>query len=317
MKKKIAILLTTICVTSLALCGCGNSGSDHETKQETLVETSTETTETVESIDTGRYVDLNVDGTTITEIPYDTDLFGYDHIIPQVNISIEDYANVIVSALDEGQPFDKELLRQMAAVLIGGDNEADQIGKSAVEADLLISAAIANEFAEDGIVVNSVSIDTSDTTVVTLDVTYTTYEKEDTWILSLTPLSLKINGGNTEYESDMFSDNMIAIYSYLLSEAENGTTDVMEESATVETETQEFTEAESEFLSKVYTAVTEYYGCDVKDIVPFETSDTNWYVYMENGETATMQLDENSATGKHTLNIYDEALNVIFTEAID
>lgn len=314
MKKKIAILLTTICVTSLALCGCGN---DHETEQETLVETSTETTETVESVDTGRYVNLNVDGTTITEIPYGTDLFGYDHIIPQVNISIEDYANVIVSALDEGQPFDKELLRQMAAVLIGGDNEADQIGKSAVEADLLISAAIANEFAEDGIVVNSVSIDTSDTTVVTLDVTYTAYEKEDTWILSLTPLSLKINGGNTEYESDMFSDNMIAIYSYLLSEAENGTTDVMEESATVETETQEFTEAESEFLSKVYTAVTEYYGCDVKDIVPFETSDTNWYVYMENGETATMQLDENSATGKHTLNIYDEALNVIFTEAID
>lgn len=90
MKKKLALLLSTVLVMSSVLVGCG--GSNEAAQEETNNETTTQTTESETTEDTVAEGALKT-GLAVTEgVPSDTDLAA------SVTLHIADFNNVIAKA---------------------------------------------------------------------------------------------------------------------------------------------------------------------------------------------------------------------------
>ncbi len=117
-----------------------------------------------------------------------------------------DYVDSTV--LEAGRTINRDFFYDiLATMLVDKDLSSDQ---SYIEKHLIMAIAVANNFHDTPIKIHECDLDANNAT----DYSYklTAYEKDDTWVFNFANRTLYMNNGKTEYVSDMFKDEYMAVW---------------------------------------------------------------------------------------------------------
>jgi hypothetical protein len=117
-----------------------------------------------------------------------------------------DYVDSAV--LEKGRTINREFFYDMLAImLVDKDLSSDA---DTIEKDLIMSLAMANNFHDTDIKINDCHLNANNAA----DYNYhlTIYGKDDTWIVNYRDRTVYMNSGKTEYVSEMFKDEYLAVW---------------------------------------------------------------------------------------------------------
>ncbi len=152
------------------------------------------------------YVDVYRDGDDLVVIPNggmnpSTELFAGKDLNEFL-----DYVDSTV--LEPGRKINRDLFYDlMATMLVDKQYSSDP---TYIEKYMIMALAVSNNFYNTPIKINECDLDANNAT----DYWYklTAYEKEDTWVINYANRTLYMNNGKTEYVSDMFKDEYMAVW---------------------------------------------------------------------------------------------------------
>lgn len=117
-----------------------------------------------------------------------------------------DYIDSVV--LEEGRTINRDFFYDMLAVmLVDKDLSSDPQN---IENNLIMSLAMANNFHDTDIKINDCYLDANN--AAEYDYHLTIYGKDDTWLVNYRDRTVYMNNGKTEYVSDMFKDEYLAVW---------------------------------------------------------------------------------------------------------
>lgn len=112
------------------------------------------------------------------------------------------------TVLEKGRTINREFFYDMLAImLVDKDLSSDA---DTIEKDLIMSLAMANNFHDTDIKINDCHLDANNAA----DYNYhlTIYGKDDTWVVNYRDRTVYMNSGKTEYVSEMFKDEYLAVW---------------------------------------------------------------------------------------------------------
>ncbi len=117
-----------------------------------------------------------------------------------------DYVDSVV--LEEGRTINRDFFYDMLAVmLVDKDLSSDPQN---IENNLIMSLAMANNFHDTDIKINDCHLDANNAAEYNYHLTI--YGKDDTWLVNYRDRTVYMNSGKTEYVSDMFKDEYLAVW---------------------------------------------------------------------------------------------------------
>ena len=112
------------------------------------------------------------------------------------------------SVLEKGRTINRDFFYDMLAVmLVDKDLSADE---DSIEKDLIMSLTMANHFHDTDVKINDCYLNAANAAEYRYHVT--AYGKEDTWVVNYRDRTMYMNDGKTEYVSEMFEDENLAVW---------------------------------------------------------------------------------------------------------
>ena len=152
------------------------------------------------------FTDVYADGNDLTVIPNGglnpkTVLYG--------GKDLEGFLDYIDSdVLEKGRRINREFFYDMLAVmLVDKDLSSDE---DSIEKDLIMSLAMANNFHNLDVKINDCYLNAANAAEYRYHVT--AYDKDDTWVVNYRDRTMYMNDGKTEYVSQMFKDEYLAVW---------------------------------------------------------------------------------------------------------
>ena len=110
--------------------------------------------------------------------------------------------------LEEGRTINRDFFYDMLAVmLVDKDLSSDE---DSIEKDLIMSLAMANNFHDTDVKINDCYLNAANAAEYRYHVT--AYGKDDTWVVNYRDRTMYMNDGKTEYVSEMFKDEYLAVW---------------------------------------------------------------------------------------------------------
>ena len=110
--------------------------------------------------------------------------------------------------LEKGRTINRDFFYDMLAVmLVDKDLSSDE---QSIENNLIMSLAMANNFHDTDIKINDCYLNANNAAEYKYHLTV--YGKDDTWLVNYRDRTVYMNNGKTEYVSDMFKDEYLAIW---------------------------------------------------------------------------------------------------------
>ena len=110
--------------------------------------------------------------------------------------------------LEEGRTINREFFYDMLAVmLVDKDLSSDE---DTIEKDLIMALAMANNFHDTDVKINDCYLNAANAAEYRYHVT--AYGKDDTWVVNYRDRTMYMNDGRTEYVSEMFKDEYLAVW---------------------------------------------------------------------------------------------------------
>ena len=186
-----------------------NTDSDTEQADQTSEDTAAET---AGDKDVYSFTDVYVDGNDLTVIPNgglnaSTVLYG--------GKDLEGFLDYIDSAvLEKGRTINRDFFYDMLAVmLVDKDLGSDPQN---IENCLIMSLAMANNFHDMDVKINDCYLDANNAADYHYHVT--AFGKDDTWLVNYRDRTVYFNDGKTEYVSEMFKDEYLAVWMVAINE---------------------------------------------------------------------------------------------------
>lgn len=110
--------------------------------------------------------------------------------------------------LEKGRTINRDFFYDMLAVmLVDKDLSSDEDN---IEKDLIMSLAMANNFHDTDVKINDCYLNAANAAEYRYHVT--AYGKDDTWVVNYRDRTMYMNDGKTEYVSEMFKDEYLAVW---------------------------------------------------------------------------------------------------------
>ena len=152
------------------------------------------------------YADVYRDGNSLAVIP-NGGMSGSTKLFDGKDLNgFLDYVDSTV--LEPGRKINREFFYDvLATMLVDKELSADQ---TYIEKHMIMALAVANNFHDMPIKISECGLDANNAT----DYSYklTAYDKDDIWIFNYANRTLYMNNGGTEYVSDMFKDEYLAVW---------------------------------------------------------------------------------------------------------
>ena len=117
-----------------------------------------------------------------------------------------DYVDSVV--LEEGRTINRDFFYDMLAVMmVDKDLSSDE---DSIEKNLIMSLAMANNFHDMDVKINDCYLNAANAAEYKYHVT--AYGKDDTWVVNYRDRTMYMNDGKTEYVSEMFKDEYLAVW---------------------------------------------------------------------------------------------------------
>ena len=152
------------------------------------------------------FTDAYVDGNDITIIPNGgmnskTVLYG--------GKDLEGFLDYVDSdVLEKGRKINRDFFYDMLAIMmVDKDLSSDE---QSIENNLIMSLAMANNFHDMDVKINDCYLDANNAAEYRYHVT--AYDKDDTWVINYRDRTMYMNDGKTEYVSQMFKDEYLAVW---------------------------------------------------------------------------------------------------------
>jgi hypothetical protein len=152
------------------------------------------------------FTDVYVDGNDITIIPNGgmnskTVLYG--------GKDLEGFLDYVDSdVLEKGRKINRDFFYDMLAVMmVDKDLSSDE---QSIENNLIMSLAMANNFHDMDVKINDCYLDANNAAEYRYHVT--AYDKDDTWVINYRDRTMYMNDGKTEYVSEMFKNEYLAVW---------------------------------------------------------------------------------------------------------
>ena len=152
------------------------------------------------------FTDVYADGNDLTVIPNgglnaSTVLYGGKDLK-----GFLDYVDSTV--LEKGRTINRDFFYDMLAVMmVDKDLSSDA---DSIEKNLIMSLAMANNFHNTDVTINDCYLNAANAAEYKYHVT--AYGKDDTWVVNYRDRTMYMNDGKTEYVSDMFKDEYLAVW---------------------------------------------------------------------------------------------------------
>ena len=183
-----------------------NTAGSEEATEEATEEGDKSVTEPKGDKTVYSYADVYRDGNNLAVIPNgglnsstvllgDKDLNGFlDYVDSKV--------------LEPGRKINRDFFYDlMSVMLVDKDLSANE---DYIEKHMMVALAVANNFHDTPVKINECDLDANNATDYVCKVT--AYDKDDVWIFNFAQDSLYMNNGATEYVSDMFKDEYMAVW---------------------------------------------------------------------------------------------------------
>lgn len=152
------------------------------------------------------FTDAYVDGNDITIIPNggmnpQTVLYG--------GKDLEGFLDYVDSdVLEKGRKINRDFFYDMLAIMmVDKDLSSDE---QSIENNLIMSLAMANNFHDMDVKINDCYLDANNAAEYRYHVT--AYDKDDTWVINYRDRTMYMNDGKTEYVSEMFKNEYLAVW---------------------------------------------------------------------------------------------------------
>ena len=176
-----------------------NDATETETEDESIDEPQGD--KTVYS-----YTDVYRDGNDITVVP-NGGLTGSTVLYSDKDLNgFLEYVDSYV--LEEGRTINRDLFYDLLAIMLVDKDLSSDIGY--IEKNMILALAMANNFHDTQIDIKECYLDANNAA----DYVYklTAFGKDDTWTVNYGKRSVLMNNGATEYSSDMFKDEYLAVW---------------------------------------------------------------------------------------------------------
>ena len=152
------------------------------------------------------YADVYRDGNNLAVIP-NGGMNG--SVTPFGNKDLNSFLDYVDSTvLEPGRKINREFFYDlMSVMLVDKDLSSDQ---TYIEKHMMVALAVANNFHDTPVRINECDLDANNATDYVCKVK--AYDKDDTWIFNFAQDSLYMNNGATEYVSDMFKNEYMAVW---------------------------------------------------------------------------------------------------------
>ncbi len=241
--RKNLMVTALVLITAIALCACGGKRAEKDFKKELKnatdafedADTDIDLDSLNESVEALENLDLNTD--INIDMPEDedggepegdktvysfTDVYRNGNeitIIPNGGLNgstvlyggkdldgFLDYVDSVV--LEEGRTINRDLLYDiLATMLVDKDLSSDA---ESIEKNMIMALAVANNFHDTDVRFKECLLDANNASEYHYQVT--AFGTDDTWIVDYGKRTVYMNDGNTEYSSDMFKDDYLAVW---------------------------------------------------------------------------------------------------------
>ena len=151
------------------------------------------------------YTDVYADGNDLTVIP-NGGLNGSSVLYAGKDLKgFLDYIDSVV--LEKGRTINRDFFYDMLAVMLVDKDLSDP---DTIEKDLVMSLAMANNFHDTDVKINDCYLDANNAAEYVYHLTI--YGKDDTWLVNYRDRTVYMNNGKTEYVSEMFKDEYLAVW---------------------------------------------------------------------------------------------------------
>ncbi|MCR5507320.1 MAG: hypothetical protein K6F34_01400 [Lachnospiraceae bacterium] len=110
--------------------------------------------------------------------------------------------------LEPGRTINRDFFYGQLAVMLVDEDMMSDTGY--VEKSIMMALAVANNFHDTPVTIRECSLDAGHASDYHYEVT--AYGKDDTWIIDYEARTVYFNNGKTEYSSDMFKDDYLAVW---------------------------------------------------------------------------------------------------------
>ncbi len=110
--------------------------------------------------------------------------------------------------LEEGRNIDRDLFYDVLAIMLVDKDLSSDI--ESIEKNMIMALAMANNFYDADVKIKSCYLDANN--AADYHYALTAYGKDDTWIVNYGKRTVYMNNGATEYSSDMFKDENLAVW---------------------------------------------------------------------------------------------------------
>ena len=160
------------------------------------------------------YADVTTVGTDITVVPNgglnkSTKLFqGNDKDLDGFLDYVDDFV------LEEGHVINRDFFYGMlACMLVDKDLISEQ---DSIERNMIMALAMANNFHDMSVLINECDLDANNADIYRYKVT--AFDKDDIWVVNYNESTVFFNDGKTEYHSDMFKNDYLAVWMVAIEE---------------------------------------------------------------------------------------------------
>ncbi|MCR5502784.1 MAG: zinc-ribbon domain-containing protein [Lachnospiraceae bacterium] len=152
------------------------------------------------------YTDVYRNGNDITVIPNggldaDTELFSGKDLD-----GFLDYVDSTV--LEKGRTINRDFFYDLLAIVLVDENLGSD--SSYIEKNLMMALAVANNFHDMDVTIKQCGLDANNAAEYRLEVTAN--GKDDIWLINFQQRTIYFNNGKTEYSSDLFRDDYLAVW---------------------------------------------------------------------------------------------------------
>ena len=110
--------------------------------------------------------------------------------------------------LEKGRTINRDFFYDMLAVMLVDKNLSSD--EDTIEKDLIMALAMANNFHDMDVKINDCYLNAANAAEYKYHIT--AYGKDDTWIVNYRDRTMYMNDGKTEYVSEMFKDEYLAVW---------------------------------------------------------------------------------------------------------
>lgn len=158
------------------------------------------------------YTDVYRDGNDITVIPNGglnafTELYGGKDLD-----GFLDYVDSTV--LEEGRTINREFFYEILAIMLVDENMSSDI--DSIEKNMIMALAMANNFHDTDVTIRQCYLNANNAAEYRYKVN--AYGKDDIWVVNYGKRTIYFNDGKTEYSSDLFRDDYLALWMVAIEE---------------------------------------------------------------------------------------------------